>query len=463
MPAVGVDPRAVARLRNHLFGDALLPGDRAYDDQRRIWNGVIDRSPAAIVRCLTRDDVRSAIGFGREVERPICVRGGGHAVAGYSVADDAVMVDLSAFADVRIDPDARVATVLGGALWGDVDAAAQAHGLAFTGGIVSHTGVAGLTLGGGIGWLMRKTGLTIDSLRRCKVVTAAGDVVYASESEEPDLFWALRGGGGNFGVVTEFEFELHAVGPTVVAGMVGYPLEAALEVVPFVRELMRDAPDELGVILTFRRALPLPFIPEELHGQPIVGVAVCHVGAIDAAEEDVRALRSFGRPAFDTVAAKPYLAHQQMFDAAFPHFRHYYWKSRRLPELADGALEAIVAHSAESTSTFSATTLFTAGGAVGRVDPGATAYPHREALHDVNVVAAWEPDDPDPARHVEWSRGLWRALEPYGVGVYVNFISDEMDGATEIAFGTEKYARLLEVKRRFDPDNLFRFNANIAP
>jgi FAD/FMN-containing dehydrogenase len=450
-------------LLERVQGRVILPGDPAYQDARRVWNGDVDRRPRAIVRCAGVQDVVQAVRFARERDLPASVRGGGHAVAGHAVCDDGVVIDLSAMTAVRVDPAARTARAQGGTLYRDLDRRTQAAGLAVTGGIVSHTGIGGLTLGGGIGWLMRRHGLAADNLRSCEVVTADGEVLAASRQEHPELFWGLRGGGGNFGVVTSFEYDLHPVGPTVLAGMVLYGIDDGPEVLRLFRDLVARAPDELGVVANLRLAPPLPQVPARLHGTPVVALVVCWAGPIERGEEALRPLRAFGRPLLDTVAPRPYLEHQRLFDPAFPHGRHYYWRSWKLPPLGDDPIGVIVAHAARITSPLSAVPIFTLGGAVARTGEDASAYPDRAAAHDLNIVAAWEGGDPEPARHVRWVRDFWAALRPYGRGVYVNFLSDEPAGHVQAAYGQAKHRRLAALKRRFDPDNFFRFNHNIPP
>jgi FAD/FMN-containing dehydrogenase len=453
----------IDRLATHILGETLTPGDPRYDEARKIWNADIDRRPAVIARCRTTADVVAAVRFGRDCDLPIAVRGGGHAVAGHALCDDGLVVDLSAMRRVHVNPRTRTARVDGGCLWADVDQASQTVGLAVTGGIVSHTGVAGLTLGGGIGWLMRKAGLSIDNLRSTAVVTVDGRTVVANHEENPDLFWGLRGGGGNFGIVTSFEFDLHPVGPTVLAGMVVHTMDAAAEVLGFFRDFAAEAPDEVGILANLRLAPPLPVIPEHLHGAPIVALVACYAGAIADGEQVLRPLREFGQPILDTIAPKPYTSHQQMFDLALPHGRGYYWRGRTLPPLGDEVMEIIAKHAAMITSPLSTVPIFTLGGAVARVDPDETAYPNRDAAHDINIAAAWQPGDPDRDRHVEWVQAFWDALEDASQGVYVNFLSDEPHERVRAAYGPARYTRLVSLKQRYDPENVLRFNHNICP
>jgi len=444
-------------------GVVLEPGDEGFEAARLIWNGDIDRRPAVIARCTGAADVRAAVRFARERSLAVAVRGGGHAVAGHALCEGGLVIDLSAMTGTRVDVAGATIRAQGGCLWRHVDHETQAFGLAVTGGIVTHTGVAGLTLGGGIGHLMRKHGLTIDSLLSCDVVTADGELLVASEQENPELFWGLRGGGGNFGIVTSFEFRLHPVGPEVLAGVLAWPMERAGEVLRVFREFVADAPDEVGIMANLRLAPPLPVFPPELHGKPVVALVVCYAGPAEEGERVLRPLRELKEPAVDSIAVKPYAAHQSMFDAAYPHGRHYYWKAWKLPPLSDAALDVIVQQAWSITSPLSAIPVFTLGGAVSRVGDDATAFTGRDAAHDVNFVASWLPGDPEADRHRAWAREAWAAMQPHSQGVYVNFLSDEPGAQVRAAYGEQKYARLAALKSTYDPDNWFRLNANILP
>lgn len=462
-PRTAVDQTAVEAFRRSFRGELLRPGDTAYDEARKIWNGGIDRRPSLIARCTGTTDIVQAVRFARARDLPASVRGGGHAVAGHALCDGGLLIDLSLMTRVRVDPLTRTARAQGGCLQRHVDGETQAFGLAVTGGIVSHTGIGGLTLGGGIGWLMRKLGLAVDNLRCCRVVTADGEFLVASEGENSDLFWGLRGGGGNFGIVTSFEYELHPLGPTVLAGLVAHAMGDAPAVLRFFRDFVAEAPDEVGVLANLRLAPAVSVIPRHLHGKPVVTLVVCYAGPVEEGEKILRPLRAFGNPVLDAIAPKPYVAHQQMLDLAFPHGRHYYWKSWKLPPLTDEAIEVIAQHASRITSALSSTPIFSLGGAVARVDQGETAYPNRGAAHDINIVGAWAPDDPEGPRHIEWVRGFWSALKPHQGGVYVNFMSDEPQDAVQAAYGPERYSRLVALKKKYDPTNFFRFNQNISP
>lgn len=455
---------AAEALAASFAGRLLRPDDQGYDQARKIWNGQIDRRPALIARCSGPADVVSAVRFAREHDLLAAVRGGGHAVACHAVCDDGMVIDLSPMTGARVDPHAATIRVQGGCLNAHLDRESQAFGLATTSGIVSHTGVAGVTLGGGIGHLMRKFGLSVDNLISCDVVTADGEFVVASEQERPDLFWGVRGGGGNFGVVTSFEFQLHPLDPTVLAGMLAWPMDQAPEVLSLLRELAAEAPDELGLYGSLRLAPPLPVVPGELHGKPIVALVVCYAGPVEEGQAVVRRIREFNTPAVDAVVPKPYVAHQKMFDPAFPHGVHYYWKSHKLSRLTDQVIDVPTEHASGITSPLSSVGIFTHGGAVARVPDGATAYAHRDAAHDINIVAAWRPDDPEPDRHIAWVRAFFAALEPHSMGVYVNFTSDDpQHRLREAAYGRETWQQLVALKSKYDPTNFFRLNANIPP
>jgi FAD/FMN-containing dehydrogenase len=440
-------------------GELITPADSGYDEARKIWNGAIDRRPALIARCREVADVVAALRLARERELPIAVRGGGHGVGGSAVCDDGIVIDLSPMNAVTVDADARTARAGGGALWGDFDAATQAHGLATVGGIVTHTGIAGLTLGGGIGWLMRAHGATVDNLLGAEVVTVDGSVVTADE----DLLYGLRGGGGNFGVVTTFEYRLHEVGPTVLAGPIYYALEDGPEVLRFFRDFIAGAPDELTTIVNLRQAPPLPVLPPELHGRPVVAIAACWAGDPDVGERALAPLRAFGAPLIDLIAPRPYVQLQAMFNPAVPHGWHYYWKSWETPPLTDAAIDTLVARAAAITSPRSYIIVFQLGGAMTR-PPYDTAFGQRGEGHDVNINAVWLADDPDAERHVRWTRDTYDALEPHGAGrAYVNFMGDEGAARVRAAYGPETYARLAALKRAYDPENLLRLNQNVAP
>ncbi len=458
------DTRAFEALDASLTGDVVVPGSPAYDDARRVWNGEIDRRPAAIARCRGVADVMAAVRHARDHALPASVRGGGHAVAGHAVLDDGLVIDLSAMTGARVDPVARTVQLEGGALNAHLDRESQAFGLAATGGFVSHTGAVGLTLGGGIGHLMRKLGLAVDAVRGADVVTADGSFVRASAEENPDLFWALRGGGGNFGVVTSLTLDLQPLGPQVLAGLVAWPAAQADAVLAFMRDFVADAPDELGLMANLRLAPPLPLFPAEVQGTPIIALVVTWSGDIAAGEEFLRPLRSFGTPVADAITTKAYTAHQKMLDAAVPHGRHYYWKSHRLGPLTAEVIDVICTHLGSITSPMSSVPIFCFGGAMARVPEDATAFPHRDAAHDINIVASWLPEQAGEAdRHRAWVRGFFDDLAPHSRGVYVNFTSDDAQSRVREAYSPTQWDRLRTAKAAWDPTNFFDRNANIPP
>jgi FAD/FMN-containing dehydrogenase len=459
-----VDGAIIEKLAANFDGELIRPQEAGYDAARQIWNGHVQRRPALIARCRGAADVMAAVRICREHDLPASVRGGGHAVAGHAICEGGVVIDLSAMTGSRVDPLARTIQLQGGCLTAHLDRESQAFGLAATGGIVGHTGMGGLTLGGGLGHLMRKFGLAIDGLRSCDVVTADGDLVVASEQEHPDLFWALRGGGGNFGIVTSFTFELQPLGPTVLAGMVAWSMDHAPEVLRFLRELIADAPDELGMMANLRLAPSLPIVPEELHGKPSVALIPTYAGPAAAGRDVLAPIRRLPTPVLDAVTPRPYVAHQKLFDAAYPHGRHYYWKSHKLGPLTDEVIDVVVEHAAQVTSRLSAIPIFCLGGAVARVPEESTAFPYRDASHDLNIVASWLPEEAgDADRHIEWVRGLFAALEPHSRGVYVNFTSDDAAERVRQAYTEGQWSRLTALKAKYDPTNFFRMNANIPP
>ena len=444
---IRLDDRAVTELRRALAGELLRPDDPAHDEHRRVWNGSIDRVPALIARCTGVADVIAAVRFARQSGLAVAVRGGGHSFPGLSVCDGGLVIDLSPMKGIRVDPEARTVRAQAGVLLGELDREAQAFGLAVPAGIVTHTGLAGLTLGGGIGWLMRKHGLTIDQLVSVDLITADGEFMKASEDENQDLFWGIRGGGGNFGVVTEFEFRLVPVGPIVLAGPVFWPMEESPKVLRFYRDWIAEAPDELMTIVVHRRAPPLDFVPTELHGKPVVSVVCCYAGAVDDGEEVVRPLKSFGSPVLDLCERKPFLAHQAMFDPSFRHGWWYYMRSCDVAELTDEIIEITVEHSLRIRSPLTAFPIWQGGGAVARVGADETAFNGRGVGHTFNITGMTESSEGFEEER-EWVRSFWSALEPWHTSVYVNFLMDEGEDRVREAYGAEKYGRLKALKRR---------------
>jgi FAD/FMN-containing dehydrogenase len=459
---IRVDETALGELGASFGGELVRPGDPAYDEHRRVWNGSIDRYPALIARCGGAADVVAAVGFAAGTGLPVAVRGGGHSLPGLSVCDGGIVIDLGPMKGIRVDAEARTARVQSGVLWGELDRETQAVGLATTGGIVSHTGVAGLTLGGGLGWLHRRHGLTIDQLLSVELVTAAGELVRASQTENRELFWGLRGGGGNFGIATEFEYRLHPVGPLVLAGPIFWPMEKAAALLRFYRDWSAEAPDELMTMVVQRKAPPLPSIPRELHGTPVVGVVCCHVGSLEHAEAALRPLRAFGSPLLDLCEPKPYVAHQAMFDSSFPHGRWYYFRACDVAALTDDVIDVMVEHGQRIVSPTTAVGLFQMGGAVARVGESETAFNGRDAAFTFNINGNSETAAGFEAER-EWARAYGSALEPHRTGVYVNFLMEEGEQRIRQAYGVRKYERLKALKRTYDPTNLFRLNQNIPP
>jgi hypothetical protein len=390
------------------------------------------------------------------------MRGGGRNVAGSAVCDDGLMIDLSLMKAIRVDPATRVARAAGGLLWSEFDRATQQHALATTGGIISHTGIGGLTLGGGLGHLMRKHGLTVDNLLAADLVTADGERIHVDAEHEPDLLWALRGGGGNFGIATTLEYQLHPVGPMVLGGPLFWALDQAPAVLRFLRDYAPDAPDELGITVALTLAPPAPFMPMDRIGTPVIGLVLAWAGEIEAGSAAIAPLRALGRPIVDVVRPVPYLALQSMLDGGAPHGRHYYWKAHRLPTLSDATIDVFVERLGRTTTPFAQINGWAIGGAVSRTDPTSTAVGEREIGFEISLAAGWPGADPDPDRHRTWVRDGWDALRGESTGLYANFISDEGAAGVEAAYG-HRLQRLTALKDRYDPTNLFRYNANIPP
>ena len=453
---------AIEELRQALMGPVVAPGDADYERSRRVWNGVIDRHPALVARCASTADVVEAVRFARSERLLTAIRGGGHNVAGYGTCDGGIVIDLSAMRGVQVDAERRLARVQGGALWSDVDTAAQAHGLGVTGGLISHTGVGGLTLGGGIGWLMRKHGLTCDNLLAADLVTADGMRVRASGDENPELLWALRGGGGNFGVVTSFEFALHPVG-SVYGGGILQPLEQAGEFLRAYREWAPDAPDELTTLANFITVPPAPNFPADLHGRKVMAVGFCYAGSQEDGERAIEPLRRMGAPVFEMAAPMPYAVRNTLQDPSAPRGLCSYWKSDYLTALDDALIDLLVECAGQATSPSSMIHLYQLGGAVARIDGDSAAYAHRSAPYVASIIAAWMDPSEDATAHVDWTRRYWSRLRPHAAGTYVNFLGDEGADRVRDAYGDDKYARLAAVKAAFDPTNLFRLNHNVEP
>ncbi|MER9405081.1 FAD-binding oxidoreductase [Mesorhizobium caraganae] len=457
-----VDAAVVEALSAQLRGTLLQAGDTAYDEARTVWNATVDRRPGLIVCCVGASDVISAVNFARENRLLVSVRGGGHNIAGSAVCDGGLMIDLSAMKSVRVDVAARRAWVGPGATLVDVDRETQAFGLVVPTGINSTTGISGLTLGGGFGWITRKFGLTIDNLVSADVVTADGKLLRASQKDNPDLFWALRGGGGNFGVVTAFEFQLHEMGPQVLSGLVVHPFADAEKVLGDYRKALETAPDELTCWVVMRQAPALPFLPTEWHGKEVLVLAMCYCGDIQAGEKATQKLRAIGTPIADVVGPNPFTGWQQAFDPLLAPGARNYWKSHDLTGLSDGAIGATTAAITRLPGPECEIFLGHVGGVAGRVAADETAFPQRNSHFVMNVHARWREPAMDKAC-IDWARGIYEATKPYAAGTaYVNFMPEDEVDRVEAAYGGN-YRRLLEIKQRYDPLNLFRMNQNLRP
>jgi FAD/FMN-containing dehydrogenase len=449
-------------LRAKLRGSLCVPGDEGYDPARTLWNAMVDRRPGLVVRCLGASDVVNALKLAREQKLLVAVRGGGHNIAGKAVCDGGLLIDLSLMKSVRVDPASRTARVEPGATLADFDKEAQAFALATPLGINSTTGVAGLTLGGGFGWTTRKLGLTVDNLLSADVVTADGKLVRAGQDENEDLFWALRGGGGNFGVVTSFEFKLHPLGPEVLSGLIVHPLDQARELLPAYRRIAKEAPDELTVWVVMRKAPPLPFLPTEWHGKEVLVFAVCYSGDMKAGEKAVQPLRALGKPIADVVSPHPFTGWQAAFDPLLTPGARNYWKSHDFTDLSDAAIGVVLDAVSNLPTPECEVFLAHIGGAMARVPADATPFPNRDAHFIMNVHTRWRDKAQDQAC-VAWARRLFEATAPFASGsVYVNFMPDDEGDRVQKAYGPN-YRRLAQIKRRYDPDNLFRMNQNIRP
>ena len=454
---------ALDALRGGLRGALCFPGEPGYEEARTLWNAMIDKRPAVVVRAAGASDVIQTVRLAAQHGLLLSVRGGGHNIAGNAVCDGGLMLDLSRMGSVRVDLKARTARVEPGARLSDLDKETQAFGLATPVGINSTTGVGGLTLGGGFGWLSRKYGLTIDNLVSADVVTATGELVRASETDHPDLFWAIRGGGGNFGVVTSFEFKLHPVGPQVIAGLIVHPFSAAKEVLREYRRLVAEAPDELCCWVVMRKAPPLPFLPQDVHGTEVLVLALCYAGDPAAGEKAVAPFKAIGKPIADVVGPAPFTAWQTAFDPLLTPGERNYWKSHDFIEIPDGLIDVLLGAIRTLPSPQCEVFMGNLGGAVNRVAVGATAYPHRDINFVMNVHTRWSSPSEDKVC-VAWARALYDAAAPFATGgVYVNFMpDDEAQRVRSGAYGPN-YDRLAKIKAKYDPNNLFRTNQNVAP
>jgi FAD/FMN-containing dehydrogenase len=454
----------VAELAAELRGNVVCPGDPDYDDARALWNAAHDKHPALIVRAAGPADVAAALRFARSEKLEVAVRGGGHSIAGFSGVEGGIVIDLSLMRGVLVDPIGRRAIVQGGCTWHDVDVETQAHGLATTGGLVSTTGVGGFTLGGGIGWLMRPYGLACDNVVAADVVTADGEMVRASETENPDLLWALRGGGGNFGVVTSFEYTLHPVGPTVAGGVIFYGGDDAEAILRGWREWLPEAPEEFTTLVNLTTAPPAPFIPEAWHGKLVAAVAGVHAGSVEAGIEAAAPLRKLAEPVADLFGPIPYVGMQSLLDALHPKGDGNYFKGLPMSGLPDEAIEALLEGHRSVTSPQNEIHVHDLRGAVARTPAGGSAFSYRDAPYVLNVIGKWPGGGPG-TEHAEWARDLVKAMEPFGTGTaYVNFLTDVEDTErVRAAYGAEIYDRLVAVKDRWDPENVFHLNQNVRP
>jgi FAD/FMN-containing dehydrogenase len=453
---------ALTKLSGAIKGRVLAPEDSGYDEARQIWNAMIDRRPAVIVQPANGDDVAPAIKFARENALEISVRGAGHNIAGNAICNGGLTIDFSQMKQVRVDAAKKRAYVDAGATLADLDAATQRHGLATPVGINSTTGIAGLTLGGGFGWLTRKHGMTIDNLLAADVVTADGKRLRASEQDNPELFWALRGGGGNFAVVTQFQFALHPVGPEILAGLLVFPFAQAKQILTRYRQFASAAPEDLSVWVVLRQAPPLPFLPQNVHGKEVVVLPIFYAGAATEGQRLIDELRAFGDPHGEHIGAQPYAEWQKAFDPLLTPGARNYWKSHNFTELSDGAIDSIIEYAGKLPSPQCEIFIGHIAGAANRVPPKAMAYAHRDAKFVLNVHGRWESTAEDRSC-IDWARAFFKASAPYAsAGAYVNFMTDDEGERVTAAYGSN-YDRLAQLKKRFDPENVFHLNQNIKP
>lgn len=460
---LALEPKRVDDLRAALRGPLLLAGDAGYEEARSIWNAMIDRRPALVARCIGVSDIVAGVRFARETGIALSIKGGGHNISGLAVAEGGLMLDLSLMRGVWVDPRSRIARAQAGCFLGDVDRETQLHGLAAVLGFVSATGIAGLTLGGGFGYTSRRFGWTSDNVRSMDVLTADGRLVHASEEENPDLFWGLRGGGGNFGVLTGVEYVLHPLGPEVFAGAVAWRAEEAPGVLEMFRKTAAEAPPELTLVAVMRIAPPAPWLEKDVHGKPIVMLLACHTGDVAEGEKRLAPIKALGKPVGDILQRRPYATQQSLLDATQPRGRRYYWKSEYLPGIDSEMLAGVMEHAKHLTSPHSAVIVFQLGGAVGRFPSDHSAVGNRDAAAVLNIAASWEKGAED-ATHVEWARSTWRDMRRFSTGgTYVNFLNEEETGERLAAAYGNNLARLAAIKARWDPANLFRTNKNVAP
>jgi len=450
--------------KKNLSGQLLTKDDKDYNEVRSIWNGMINKHPTLIARCKNSKDVALAVKFAREHNLLTSVRGGGHNVAGNAVCEGGLMIDLSLMNNISIDHKMKTAKIGPGCTLGNTDEATQKYGMVVPAGIVTSTGVAGLTLGGGFGWLSRKWGLTCDHLISTEVVTAEGEIIKVSSNEKPDLFWGVKGGGGNFGIVTSFEFNLRELGPEIAGGLILYKIEDTEKVLSFYHDYISTAPREITTVLVYRYCPPAPFIKEEFHGTPVFGIGALYAGNTDKGLEMLKPLKQFGSPIADVIAAKPFVVHQAMLDSGQPKGACYYWKSEYTKEIPSGLSEKFVEQTLNMSSKASIIAAFQLGGAISDIGEEDTAYSYRNAGYALNINTQWQ-NHSVPNEHIEWARKTQQYSEPFSMGSgYINFASaDESQERVTATYGEEKFRKLVDIKRKYDPDNFFRLNQNIKP
>jgi FAD/FMN-containing dehydrogenase len=454
---------AVQEFIKGLHGRVIQHDDEGYEEARKVWNGLIDKRPALIAQCSDENDVVHSVNFARNNDLLVAVRGGGHNVAGFGTCDDGIVIDLSSMKDIIVDTASKTVKAQGGATWGDFDKVTQALALSTTGGLVTTTGIGGFTLGGGIGWLVRKYGLAIDNLLEVEMITADGERLTASEKENSDLFWGVRGGGGNFGIVTTFTYRLYPVGPNVYGGAVFYPVTKAKELLHFYSEWAKKEPDELTSMIAFLTAPPAPFIPQHLQGTSMIAFALCYTGGLEQAEEIIKPLRDFATPSVDLLGPVPYVALQGMFDATVPKGILSYWKAEYINELNDTAIDTLVEQAGKMGAPFVQVHIHHIEGAVSKIKADVTAFGHRDSPFILNIIGMWV-DPTEKEKHIAWVRGFSNAMRTFSTGYsYLNFMGDEGESRIKAAYGEEKYARLVWLKNKYDPKNLFRLNQNIKP
>ena len=460
-----INETSIEQFKGSLKGQLINSKDADYEEARKVWNGMIDKHPLMIIRCANEDDVVKAINFARNNKLETAVRGGGHNVVGFSTCDDGIVIDLSPMKKIEIDKNSQTVKAQAGLTWGEFDKATQEQGLATTGGLVSTTGVAGFTLGGGFGWLVRKLGMTIDNLLSVEMILANGNRITASSTENPDLFWGVRGGGGNFGIVTSFTFKLHHVGPNVYGGALFYPVSKAKELLQFYNKWTQSLPDELSTMTAFLTAPPEPFIPKELVGTQMIAVALCCIGEKDEGDKLLKPLRDFMQPSVDVAGPIPYVALQGMFDATAPKGIHSYWRTHYFTELSDNTINTLIdqVSNLKNLSPFSAVHIHHWEGAINRVKSEDAAFSHRDARFVMNIVGNWMTED-DPDKHIGWVRNSSDAVKQFSTGkLYLNFIADTGEDKVMAAYGKDKYEKLVQLKNKYDPENLFHLNQNIKP